>query len=215
MREAVPYAMGIAFSPIPIAAILLLLTCPRATANGFSFIGGWVVGIATPALLFVVLIEQADVTDGDPLWLAAGEIALGVAFLVAAGAIWMRGRRRGPTAIPWVEAIDSFTPARSAGLGVFLAGANPKAVALSLGAALAVAESSAGTATTARYVAMFTALGAIGVSIPLTVYLAVPSRADSALRRMRAWIGRHETVLLVVLGVLIGALFVADGLGGL
>ena len=68
---------------------------------------------------------------------------------------------------------------------------------------------------TARYVAIFIAVGAIGVSIPLAVYLAVPSRADSALRRMRAWIGRHETVLLVVLGILIGALFVADGIAGL
>ena len=215
MREAIPYAMGIAFSPIPIASILLILTCPRAAANGFSFIAGWVVGIAVPAILFVVLIDQADVTEGDPAWLPALEVGLGVAFLVAAAAIWITGRNRGPTRVPWVEAVDRLTPARSAGLGLFLAGANPKAVALSLGAALAFAESGADATTTARYLALFVAVGAIGVSLPLAVYLAVPSRAGSVLRRMRAWIGRHETVILAVLGTLIGALFLADGLGGL
>ena len=64
----------------PSPSILLLLTCPRAAANGLSFIGGWLIGIAVPAILFVVLIDKADVTENDPAWLAAVEIGLGVAF---------------------------------------------------------------------------------------------------------------------------------------
>ena len=186
MREAIPYAMGIAFSPIPIASILLLLTCPRAVANGLSFVAGWVIGIAIPAILFVVLIDKADVTEGDPAWLAAVEVGLGVAFLAAAAAIWIRGRNRSPLDVSWVDSVDRLTPARSAGLGVFLAGANPKAVALSFGAALAFVESGADATTTARYLAIFVGLGAIGVSIPLVVYIAVPARANSVLRRLRA-----------------------------
>ena len=41
MREALPYAVGVAISPIPIAAILLLLTCRRAARKGSSFLLGW------------------------------------------------------------------------------------------------------------------------------------------------------------------------------
>ena len=212
MTEAVPYAVGVAISPIPIAAILLLLTCRSAAAKGFSFLGGWVVGVAVPMLLLVVLVDRAVVTDSDPLWIAIAEIAIGVAFLLAAVAVWRRRHRRSEQSPPWVDSIDSFTTTRSAGLGIVLSGANPKIVALSLGAALAVAESGANAASA---VAGYTAVGAVGVLVPLAVYLASPARAQSTLRRMRAWLGRHEATVLGVLGLLLGALFIRDGVAGL
>lgn len=215
MREAVPYAVGVALSPIPIAAVLLLLTCRHAVANGLSFLGGWVVGVTVPTALLVFLVEQAGVTDSDPVWLAVAELAIGAIFLLAAVVVWSRRHRHAQRELPWVESVDHITSGRSAGLGVVLSGANPKVVALSLGAALALAESGAGAGRAVEGVALFTAIGAFGVSVPLALYLATPSRADSALRRLRAWLGRHESAVLAVVGVLLGVLFVRDGLTGL
>jgi threonine/homoserine/homoserine lactone efflux protein len=211
VQDALPYAVGVAISPIPIAAVLLLLTCKSALAKGFSFLGGWVVGVAVPMLLFVVLVDRAGVTDSDPVWIVVAELAIGVAFLLAAAAVWTRRQRRRERD-PWADSIDSFTSVRSAGLGIALSGANPKVVALSLGAALAVADSGAATAGA---VAGYTAVGAVGVLVPLALYLAAPVRAQSALRRMRAWLARHEVTVLALLGLLLGALFLRDGVAGL
>ena len=65
---------------------------------------------------------------------------------------------------------------RSAGLGVVLSSANPKVIALALGAALALGESGANVLVTAEAVIAFVAIGATGVAVPLAVYLA--ARAD-------------------------------------
>lgn len=211
MREALPYAVGVALSPVPIAAILLLLTTRRATTLGLAFLVGWLVGVAAVAAALVLVVGGASVDDSDSVWIALGELLVGAAFLLAALALWSRRDRRSAFDRPWVSTVDSFTTLRSAGLGLVLSGGNPKVVGLSLGVALALAEAGASTSTAAAGVAVFTVVGAVGVVAPIAAYAAVPARAESLLRQGRDWLERHERIVLVVLGVLIGTLFLADG----
>ena len=42
-----PLAVGVAISPVPIIAVILMLISARAKANGSAFVGGWVVGIGS------------------------------------------------------------------------------------------------------------------------------------------------------------------------
>jgi hypothetical protein len=42
-----PYTVGVAVSPIPIAGVLLILVTNRARTNGPMFLLGWPVGPAT------------------------------------------------------------------------------------------------------------------------------------------------------------------------
>lgn len=215
MDEALPYALGVAISPVPIAATLLLLTCPQAVANASSFLAGWVIGVALPAMLFVLLVSKAGLTDSDPVWIAVAELLLGVAFLATAVTLWLRRHRRGAHEAAWIARIDELTTARSAGLGAVLAGANPKVAALALGAALALAQADADARTTTQAVVLFTVVGAMGIFAPLAIYLAAPGRARTVLGRMRAWLVRHDTYVLVVIGLLIGVIFLSDATKGL
>lgn len=95
MSGTVVYALGVAVSPVPIGAVILVLTCPARLRGGLSFLAGWVAGVAILALLFIAL------SDADPVWIAALELVLGGAFLLAAAVLWLgpaaRGRRRGST----------------------------------------------------------------------------------------------------------------------
>ena len=215
MRGALLYATGIAISPIAILATLLLLTCRRAVANALSFLAGWTAGVAALILLFVLLVHGMGVSDSDPLWIALAELAIGAGFLLAVGAVWRHRQERRRESPPWVAAIDSFTTARSVGLGVVLSGANPKVVALSLGAALSLAQANASAAVTAETVGLYCAIGAAGVLVPLSLYLAMPTRASSLLAGLRALLARHETAILMVVGLVIAATFLVDGLNGL
>jgi hypothetical protein len=45
-RSALPFAVEVAVSPMPVVAMVLMLITPRARANGITFVVGWVLGVA-------------------------------------------------------------------------------------------------------------------------------------------------------------------------
>ena len=213
MPDALVYALGIAFSPVPIASVLLILSARRAMPNSVSFALGWIAGLAAVAVTLAVLVQRSGVSDDSPRWLAVAEIAVGVVFLVATAVVWLR--RSQPIAERVIVLVDDFTRVRSAGLGVVLSGANPKVLALSLGAALTLAKTDPNASSTASTVALFVAIGAAGVLVPLGLAVAFPSRMTPLLASFRAWLNRHEAVALLVLGAAVAAIFRTSGLGDL
>jgi threonine/homoserine/homoserine lactone efflux protein len=214
MSDALVLAVGVAFSPLPIAVLTLILSGARPRALGSSFALGWVAGLSGVIVLLVALVGLADTADESPLWIALPELALGILFLVVAARIWLGRSRRRTTDMPprWLAAIDRLTPARSAGLGLVLAGANPKILALALAAAIALAEADAGSGTTAGTAVLFVVIGTVGVAVPLLLTAAAPGRSLRALRRLRAWLLEYDAPVLTILGVVIGAKLFYDGL---
>jgi hypothetical protein len=49
ISDILPMAVGVAISPVPIIAIVLMLGTPRARVNGATFAVGWLVGSRSPA----------------------------------------------------------------------------------------------------------------------------------------------------------------------
>lgn len=211
MRHALPYAVGIAVSPLPIAFVLLLLSGPRGRARAAGFAAGWAVGLAATVSVLVVLVNRLDVQDSHPAWIGAANVAVGVGFLAAAAQAW-----RGPQLMAGVlGAIDHLTPARSAISGVVMSSVNPKVYALTLGAALALATTGATTGTAAATTTLYVAIGATGVILPVGVDLAAPVHSAHWLESFRAWLETHERTILIVLGVLIGVVFLRQGIATL
>jgi hypothetical protein len=71
VREAIgqvlPFAVGVAISPMPIVAVVLMLVTPRARTNGPAFILGWVVGIAVAGAILLAIAGPANASDdGQP-----------------------------------------------------------------------------------------------------------------------------------------------------
>lgn len=213
VNDALVLAVGVAVSPVPIAAVTLILSGARPRALGSSFAFGWVLGVAGSIVLLIALVGLADTSDESPLWIAVPELVLGLVFLGLAVHIW-RGRSRKAvrdTPPRWLEALDRLTPARSAGLGLVLAGANPKNLALALAAAIALTEEHASSATTVGSAALFVVIGTLGVAAPLAFSAAAPGRSRSALQGLRAWLLKYEAPVLTLLGLAIGAKLVYDG----
>lgn len=55
MGEILPLALGIAISPVPIIAGILMLLAPRARATSSGFSLGWFFRVVVAVALFVVL----------------------------------------------------------------------------------------------------------------------------------------------------------------
>ena len=146
ISEILTFAVGVAISPVPIIAVTLMLFSQRARVNGPAFLVGWVVALAVVSGVVYVLADQADAatdsTTGDTI--AWGKIVFGVLFLLLAARNWRN--RPAPGAQPempkWMAGIDALKPGKALGLGLLLAGVNPKnlMLAAAAGAGLAAAR---------------------------------------------------------------------------
>jgi hypothetical protein len=56
-------AIGIAISPIPIIAIVLMLTTPRARANGPAFVAGWLIGLGMVGAIVLLIAGPASASQ--------------------------------------------------------------------------------------------------------------------------------------------------------
>jgi hypothetical protein len=54
-----PLALGVAISPIPIIAVILMLLSPKARTNGPAFVLGWVSGLAAVSIAVSALSGKA------------------------------------------------------------------------------------------------------------------------------------------------------------
>ena len=68
--DILPLALGIAISPIPIIAAILMLLSPKARATSIGFWIGWILGIVVGVGVFTLLaavIPQPDTDQPQPV----------------------------------------------------------------------------------------------------------------------------------------------------
>jgi MYXO-CTERM domain-containing protein len=216
--EILPLAVGVGISPVPIIAIILMLGTPRGRVNGPLFLVGWLAGAAIAGTIVLVIADAVGVSTGEPSTGAnVLKIILGVLLLFGALRRWRRrpGEGEEPKMPKWMEAIDRFTWPRSMGFGVLLSGVNPKNLALIIAAAAAVAQSGISAAQQAGALAVFVAIGTIGVALPLVVYFVMEKRAVQILDGWKSWLASNNTSVMAVLLLVFGAVLIGRGITGL
>ncbi len=62
--QTLSLAVGVALSPVPIIAVILMLVTPRARSNGPAFVLGWLVGLAIVGTIVLLLAGPANANDG-------------------------------------------------------------------------------------------------------------------------------------------------------
>jgi len=210
-------AVAVAFSPFPIVAVVLVLRTPRARLSGLGFAAGWVVGLTAVSVFVILLLRGADDPDSaaatEVSWL---KVAAGTLFLVMAARQWGKRPRAGQVAETpkWMSGVENATPARATLLGLALAGANPKNLALSLTAAASIAEASLDRTDTAIAVAAFVVVGSTTTAGSVLFYLVAPSRAERPLAAVTRFMSDNNAVIMMVILVLLGAKLLGDGLDG-
>ena len=153
-------------SPVPIIAVILMLVTPKARVNGPAFLVGWLLGLAVIGTIVLVFAGSANANDGGQpaTWVDVLKLVLGLLLVLVAAKQW-RGRPHGdeePPAPKWMGAIDAFTPPKALGAGAVLAGANPKNLLLSVGAAATIAQTGISGGEQAVAYAVFALIGTIG-----------------------------------------------------
>ena len=214
--QVLPLAVGVALSPVPIIAVVLMLTTPRAKSNGPAFVVGWLLGLAVVGTIVLLIAGPADASeDGQPAtWVGWLKIVLG-ALLVLVAVREFRSRPRDGEEAPlpkWMTAIDRFGPGKALGSGAVLAGANPKNLLLAVSAAAAIAQTGIAAGQQAVAYAVFAVIGTIGVGAPVVIYFAMGTKAARILEGLKTWMAHNNAVIMAVLCVVIGVKLIGDGI---
>ena len=215
--DLLPLAIGIAISPIPIIAVILMLLSRRATATSTGFLLGWVVGVVLVTVVVLALVGQAGNTaGGEPSTLSSVlKLVLGAALILLAVRQWQGRPKEGETAAmpKWMDAIESFTFVRALLLGFGLSAINPKNLLLCLAAGTTIAAHlPTGQVVVATVV--FTLLACSSIAVPVVGYLAARDRMAAPLERLRAWLTQNNAAVMAVLLVVIGTVLLGKGIAG-
>lgn len=216
--EVLPVGVGVALSPVPIIAVILMLVTARARVNGPAFVVGWLLGLAAVGAIVMAVAGPADAGDegGPPTWASVVQLVLGVLLLLVA-VRQFRVRPRGdedPPVPKWMGAIDAFGPAKSTAAGAVLSGLNPKNTLLAVSAAATIAQSGIAGGEQAVAYAVFAVIGTVGVAAPVVIYVAMGERAKAILDRLQGWMAHNNAVIMAVLCLAIGVKLVGQAVSG-
>ncbi len=217
--EMLPLAIGIAISPLPIIAIILILTTPKARANGLAFLGGWLLGLAVVAVAVLIITDAAEAATSNDTSRIVGviKLVLGLLLLFLAWRKFQKRPRPGEeTPMPkWMAALDRFTPTRSVAVGALLAGPKPKNLILNAAAAAGIAQSGIGGLQQAVVLILLILIGSIGIIAPVGVYFAMGDRAEQVLGGWKTWLAANNATVMMVLFLVFGVTLIGKGVSGL
>ena len=216
--QALPSAVGVAISPLPIVAVVLMLVSDRGRVNGPAFVLGWWVGLAVVGLVVLGVAGGAGATnEGEPAsWVDWVDLLLGL-LLVALAAWQWRGRpHAGEEALTpkWMGALDAFTPVKAGAAGVVLSALNPKNALLAVAGAATIAQTAISTGAQIASYVVFVVIASIGVAAPVVLYFVLGDRSGPLLDSLKGWMARNNAVIMTVLLLVIGAKLIGQAIAG-
>jgi threonine/homoserine/homoserine lactone efflux protein len=216
--DSLPLAIGVAISPVPIIAIILMLLSKRSGPNSASFLVGWIVGVALVLSVVVAVAGTATLesSTGPSAGVSWIKIALGVLLLLVGVRDW-RKRPRGdeePTLPKWLTTIESITPVKSGGLGLLLSAVNPKNLLLLVGGGVAIAQGATTTGDKVVAMIVFIVIAISTVALPVILNLTMGDKARAILDSLNGWLKANNATVMAVLILVIGFVLVGKGISG-
>jgi threonine/homoserine/homoserine lactone efflux protein len=217
--QVLSLGVGVALSPVPIIAVVLMLGTTHARANGPAFLVGWVVGLAVVGTILLLAASAADASEqGEPAtWVDVCKLLVGALLVLVAIRQW-HGRPRGdqePELPKWMQTIDEFKGGKAFGMAALLSGINPKNLLLTAAAASAIAQTGIAAGEQTVAFAVYVAIATLGPGIPVGIYFAMGPRATRLLAELKTWMGTNNAAIMAVLCLVIGAKLIGDAITGL
>jgi len=215
--DILPLALGVAISPIPIIAAILMLLSPKAKGTSVGFLIGWVLGIVVAVTLFTLLASVIPEQDPDASKPISGviKILLGVALLFLAVREWRSRPKPGeePVLPKWMAAIDEMTAGRGFVLGFLLSAVNPKNLLMAAAAGVIIGTGGLTVGEAALAILVFVLIAACTVAVPVIAYLVASKRMAGPLESLRGWLVHNNATVMALVLLVIGVVVIGKGLG--
>jgi hypothetical protein len=205
----------VALSPITVIPAVLVLQAPRPRPTGVAFLSGWVLGLAAVTALSVAASGLLGGLDkSPPTWSSWLRVVLGSALILYGVYRWFT--RHGHSESPgWMRSFATITPARAALTALALVVIRPDVLLICVPAGLAIGGSGLDVVGYWIAAAIFVAVAASTVAVPILAYAAAGQRLDDAMARLKDWMDRNNAALMAGILVAIGLLVLYHGIDAL
>jgi Sap, sulfolipid-1-addressing protein len=214
-----PLALGVAISPVPIIAVILMLFSGKARVNGLVFVMGWTAGISAVFWIVYALGSAADIStsSGPSRGASILRIILGVLLFYFAYRNWRKRPKPGeePSMPKWLSSIENFSAVKSGIFAVGLSAINPKNLALAAAAAMAVTQGGLGASQDVIAYIIFLAIAVSTVTAPVVIFLVMGDKATKVLDAMKTWLAENNATVMFVLLLVFGMVLLGKGIAGL
>ncbi len=214
LTELIPLALVITLSPLTIIPGILMLHTPAPRSTSLSFLLGWILGIGGLTAVFVLVSNALGGLNKQPAWAPYIRIVIGAA-LVAFGLYRWFTRNRSEHTPKWLTSMTSIGPPRAFVTALVLVVVNPKVLFMCAAAGLAIGSAGLGSTGAWTADAVFTAVAASSVALPVLAYLVAGERLDEPLTRLKDWMEAQHATLVAVILVVIGVMVLYKGIHGL
>lgn len=233
-------ALGLALSPFAITTALILLLGDRGRIRASFFAVGWFVAMYVITLVPLLVTDVAD--EDDPSGTATGidilHLGFAALFFLLAALTWIKrptagakaaGKGDAPTRaeVLELEALDLEAPGKKSlfqrldGIGIWgclaLGLAQGvliiKNIPLGISAGVQLGSADIGPTQSFLIVAIFAAMASLGALLPLAAAVFGGETVDHSLREARRWIEAHMMPITLVVLLVVGVIFLGEGLG--
>lgn len=216
IAELVPQAIGLAASPLPLIAVLVMILSPDGRGRSIGFAAGRVLAVLATAVAVAGVSELVTQGAGGTPVGAALRLVLGVVFvLLSISKLRSRPRGSAEPKIPgWMQALDGMPPTKALGTGFLVTVINPKELIFGIAAGVVIGSATLPLGMAAAALLIYTAIATITVVVPVVAYLLVGARVRGTLEPVRTWLVRYYDVVIAVVLAIIGAVLIGKGLAG-
>lgn len=211
----VPLALVVSISPLSVIPAVLVLQTPSPRPTGLAFLGGWLLGLITLTTAFIASSDALGALhDKPPAWASWTRVVLGLALIGFGIYRWLT--RHGHAESPrWMRSFETMTPRRAAITGLVLTVVRVEVLIMCALAGLAIGSAGLGIAEALVSGAIYLAVAASTVAIPVLAYAVAGHRLDDPMTRLKEWMEKNNAAMLAAILLLIGAMVLHNGLKAL
>lgn len=217
IAEVVPQAIGMAASPLPLIAVLLMILSPEGRGRSLGFAVGRVLAVLVTVLAAAALSDFATQASGGTRLGAVIRLVLGVGLIVLALSK-LRSRPKGaaePKTPGWMHALAGITPAKALRTGFLVTAINPKELIFGIAAGIVIGSASIPPGMAAAALLIYTALATVTVVVPVAAYLLLGAPVRRVLEPAKTWLVRYYNVIIAAVLAIIGAVMIGKGMAGI
>jgi hypothetical protein len=214
IKQSLPFAFGIALSPVPIAAIIMMLMSARARTNAPAFLLGWFLGLLLVGVI-VFMIPASQAEGGKPTDMAGLiRIALGILLLYFALIQWRsRPSPEDVVEVPkLLSGLDTLGAGKSLLAGFMLVAIHPKNLLLCMAGAAAIDLNTSTLLSQLGAYKIFALIASSTVLFPMIPYLFARKRATVIFESWKDWLVRNNKVAMAMILLVLGIVLVYRGI---
>lgn len=217
LASVLSHAVAVALSPMPIAALILILLSHRAKLNSILFLIGWMGGLFLNVFIIAILFDTQPTATGQRSSVAMIiNLLLGLFLLFLAFKQWKSRPKHGEEAKTpgWLAQLENLSPFKTVIIALSLVTINAKNTVVDIAAGVTIGHLSDSLFQTFTTVLIYSVVGSLTILLPVMAFLIVGKKMNGILQTTKVWFIQNSATILFVLFLMLGVELISKAFGG-